>query len=273
MYYQNRFDSHVHSDCSPDGRDSVICLAEQAVRRDFSGIAVTDCCDINSFYEMQYPRRIRESIYSVYKARAAFENKLIISSGIELSQPLSDPVLSDGILEEHSFDVVLCSVKTFQDGISLRGMDFGQFTEDELREKLFGYYEYMLKTVKWGKYDVLSNIAYPIRYIYRSVHSDFPMQTMDDLIESILTELAENGKSLEISTAELRGDLGMILPQSRYIKRFRELGGTYVTIGSGAHSISSVGSDISEGMLSASEAGFENFVFYKQRQPKLLRII
>ncbi len=273
MYYQNRFDSHVHSDCSPGGHDTVICLAEKAVRRDLTGIAITDCCDVNLYREMQVGQRIKESVYSVYKARAAFENKLIIASGIELSQPMSNPEFAEKIAAAHPFDVVLCSVKAFPDGDALRGMDFGKFTEGELLDRLAGYYSYMLDTVRWGKFDVLAYLTYPMRCIYRSGRPDFSYHLLDDLVEEVLRALAEGGKALEISTAELRGELGLVLPQSRYIRRFRELGGQYVTIGSGAHGVGTVGSDISDGMLAAAEAGFEQFAFYKQRQPKLLTII
>ena len=54
MYYQKKFDCHVHSDCSPQGVHSMMSLCEQAVNRGLFGFAVTDCCDCDRFDEMQF---------------------------------------------------------------------------------------------------------------------------------------------------------------------------------------------------------------------------
>ena len=82
MYYQKRFDGHVHSDCSPRGVHSMMSLCEQAINRGLFGMAVTDCCDCDRFDEMQFSERVRESVYCVYKARSVFEGSLVISNGI-----------------------------------------------------------------------------------------------------------------------------------------------------------------------------------------------
>ena len=81
MYYEKRFDCHVHSDCSPRGFDSVIGLCEQAVHRGLMGFAVTDCCDCDRLEEMRFAGRVTESVYCVHKARAVFGGDLIISTG------------------------------------------------------------------------------------------------------------------------------------------------------------------------------------------------
>ena len=91
LFYLNKFDSHVHSDCSPEGRDPVMALCEQAVRKGLAGIAITDRCDFDRYAEKQFGERVRASVYSVYKARAAFGDSLTLSCGVELSQPLAAP--------------------------------------------------------------------------------------------------------------------------------------------------------------------------------------
>lgn len=40
--YINLFDSHVHSDNSPEGRDLVTALCSAAVDKGISGICITD---------------------------------------------------------------------------------------------------------------------------------------------------------------------------------------------------------------------------------------
>ena len=92
------------------------------------------------------------------------------------------------------------------------------------------------------------------------------------MIEVILKKLAENGKALEVNTSALRGKLNMILPPVRYLRMFRELGGEFITIGSGSHSCSSLGADIGEGISLVHEAGFSNYCYYENHKPVFIKI-
>ena len=48
MEYQRIIDSHVHSDNSPDGHNSVINMCEIAVSKNLRVIAFTDHCEVDS---------------------------------------------------------------------------------------------------------------------------------------------------------------------------------------------------------------------------------
>ena len=72
--------------------------------------------------------------------------------------------------------------------------------------------------------------------------------------------------ALEINTSGLRKGEDTH-PSFHYVKRFFELGGKYVTIGSDAHTKEDVGSHIKEGMDIAKRAGFNHVVFYMNRKP------
>lgn len=272
MYHQKRFDGHVHSDCSPRGVDSVMSLCEQAVHRGLFGFAVTDCCDCDRFDEMQFAERVRESIYCVYKARSVFEDSLIISNGIEVGQPLDNIGKADKIINNFPFDMVVASVKKYPDGRKLSDIDYSELSENEIIKLLESYYKMLYETVKWDNFDVLSQITLPMRYVNSEYAPYFSIRHCDDIIEAILKKLAEDEKALEVNTSAMRGKLNMILPPVRYLRMFRELGGKYITIGSGAHSCSSIGSDLSEGISLVNEAGFSSYCYYKNRKPVLVNI-
>ncbi len=272
MYYEKRFDCHVHSDCSPRGVDSVMELCEQAIHRGLIGFAVTDCCDCDRLDEMRFAGRITESVYCVHKARAVFGNSLIISCGIEVGQPLDKANSADKIIETGQFDVVLASVKKYPDGTKISDMDYSEMTEKEIVRNLQFYYELLYKTVQWGNFDVLSQLTLPTRYIHSSEAPNFSIRFCDDIIEAILRYLAENGKALEVNTAALRGKLNMILPPVRYLRMFKELGGEFITIGSGAHGAESLGADLSEGISLVAEAGFDNYCYFDRRNPVFISI-
>ncbi len=267
LFYLNKFDSHVHSDCSPEGRDPVMALCEQAVRKGLTGIAITDCCDFDRYAEKQFGERVRASIYSVYKARAAFGDSLILSCGVELSEPLAQPEHAEKIVALHPFDLVLASIKTFADGGRPSRIKESELSERELSALIAGYFERVRQMVLWGKFDVLSQLTFPMRYLARADAEDVFLRPCDDLIEEILRLAAQKGIALEINTSALRGRARSVQPPVRYVRRFRELGGEFVTIGSGAHEAETLGADIAEGMDCAREAGYRFFTRYINRRP------
>jgi len=272
LFYLNKFDSHVHSDCSPQGRDPVMALCEQAVRKGLTGIAITDCCDFDRYVEKQFGERVRASVYSVYKARAAFGDSLILSCGIELSQPIADPEHAEKIASLYPFDLVLASIKTFADGRRPSRIQAPDFAEEELSGLISGYFEQVRQMVLWGKFDVLSQLTFPLRYLGRADAEDAYLRPCEDLVEEILRLAAKKGIALEINTSALRGRAHAVQPSVRYVRRFRELGGEFVTIGSGAHDTDTLGTDITEGMDLACEAGYKYFTYYINRQPQLAEL-
>ena len=272
MYYQKRFDGHVHSDCSPRGTDSIMTLCEQAVHRGLFGFAVTDCCDCDRFDEMQFSERVRESVYCVYKARSVFSDSLVISNGIEVGQPLDNIGKADKIINGFPFDMVLASVKKYPDGRKISDIDYSELSENEIVKFLESYYKSLYETSKWENFDVLSQLTFPMRYITRENAPYFSIRHCDDIIEMILKKLAEDGKALEVNTSALRGKLNMILPPVRYLRMFRELGGEFVTVGSGSHSCGSLGADIAEGISLVHEAGFSSYCYFEKRKPILIKI-
>ena len=67
-----------------------------------------------------------------------------------------------------------------------------------------------------------------------------PYDEHRELIDEILRTLAEKGKGLELNTSGL-DRCGGYLPTADYFRRFKELGGEIVTVGSDAHQCVRVG--------------------------------
>ena len=64
--------------------------------------------------------------------------------------------------------------------------------------------------------------------------------------------LAENGKGMEINTSGM-DKVGEFLPSYAFIKRFKELGGEIITVGSDSHDDTRVGQYIPEALQIAKE--------------------
>ena len=62
------------------------------------------------------------------------------------------------------------------------------------------------------------------------------------------------------------------MPDINIIKRFKELGGKYVTIGSDAHKSADAGYEIEKGVMTAKTCGFDYFTVFEKRKPELVQI-
>lgn len=77
----------------------------------------------------------------------------------------------------------------------------------------------------------------------------------------MLRAAAQAGKGIEVNTQ------GMILPDAEVLRRFRELGGRYVTMGSDAHSARALGHGLPDGLRAIQDAGFTELTVYRHRKP------
>jgi len=275
MPYKNRMDFHVHTDNSFDGHHSAILLCETAVEKGLRAVAFTDHVEMDFFRENHFDRTARQSFFEVVKARGAFTGKLIVCAGLELGQPLYNLPESEHLVQLYSYDVIIASIH------NLRGKeDFyylrraGVQPDDEIHAMLREYFDELLALAQWGKFDVLAHLTYPLRYIYNSQGlGKIDMQPYAAQIDAVLEAAAKNNLALEINTAGLRQDYGRLVPDEAILRRFKELGGQRVTIGSDAHYADHLGLNIDRGMDLARRCGFEHVTLFKQRDAIAVEIM
>lgn len=262
-------DSHTHSECSFDGNDSVIMLCEQACAREMYSITVTDHCECNEYFEKNVHDDIRRSISQTANAREMYHDRLRVYTGIELGQPTQDIEAARDALSLTEYDFVLGSLH------NLRGKQdfyFLEYTEQSAYELLDRYYDELLELAQQDMFDCLSHLDYPLRYIIGNSGLDIDLSRYSERLDTILETVIKNDKAIEINTSGLRQIIGRTLPDVSVIKRFRELGGKYVTIGSDAHRWGDIGAGIETGLDILSAAGFTHFAVYEKHVPKLLPI-
>lgn len=136
------------------------------------------------------------------------------------------------------------------------------------------YDEYMrvsLETVKTcGFFDVLGHLGYIAKFCpYEDKllrHSDYT-----DAVDAILRTLVERGKGLEVNTNGLYMTPST-MPETAIVKRFFELGGEIVTVGSDAHYESVVGHAVPETLQTLKQIGFKYVCAFDNRQPRFIPI-
>jgi histidinol-phosphatase (PHP family) len=267
--YRYISDSHVHSDCSRDGADPTMMMCESAARLGLYALTMTDHCECNAYVSEAYDRSIRQSYFEARKAGAVFHNRLHVYAGVEIGQPMQNQSAAEDALDSCDFDFVLASVHNVRNLADFFEIDYAHI---EINDALTRYFDEILETIEWGRFDSLSHLTYPWRYIV----GERGLTINDDLykgrIDEILMKLIEKHKALEVNTSGLRQKLGKTMPDLPIIRRYRELGGKLITIGSDAHRWADVCGGIEEGLHLLRQADFNHFTIYIQHEPKFLPI-
>ncbi len=264
MNNKRLIDMHVHSDNSPDGIHSPMYICECAVRNNLRAIAVTDHCEVDEFFEEKYNNMVFHSYFECSKARSAFEGDLLVLIGLEIGQPLSNVDLADKIVNHHNYDFILGSIHTpygFDKDIKeieYDKLDVYKFMED--------YFLELIEIAKWDGCDALAHITCPMRRIQGKYKIDFDYSKISSVTDELLKTMVRYDKALEINTSGLRQNIGLTMHDINLIKRYREVGGKLITIGSDAHNANDCGKGIIEGMEIAVKCGFDKITFYVNRE-------
>lgn len=269
--YKNIVDLHVHTDNSFDGNHSATFFCEKAEFTDLRAVAFTDHCEVDQYKgDPTYEKRIFQAFFEVSKVRSAFRGKILILNGIELGQPAYDIPTADKILATHDYDMVLGSVHNLRGGEDFYFMK--NLTLQEAEKLLKEYFNAIIEMLNWGNFDVLAHLTYPLRYFYSQSNLDIDLSKFQEQIDEILLLTAKSDKALEINTAALRQPLNKLSPEVDIVKRFKELGGKYVSVGSDAHYAEHLACDIDMAYSCALEAGFDSITFFQKRTPIEMKI-
>lgn len=269
--FKNIVDLHVHTDNSFDGNHSATFLCEKAEFMDLRAVAFTDHCEVDQFKDnRQYEKRIFQAFFEIAKVRSAFRGKLLVLNGIELGQPAYDPQTAEDIISRFDYDQVIGSVHNLREREDFYFME--SFNLDETEKFLKEYFDEIINMIKWGNFDVLAHLTYPLRYFYAKSGISVDLNNYKNQIDEILLLTAKNDKALEINTGGLRQPLNKLAPETDIIKRFKELGGKLVTVGSDAHYAEHLAMNIDKAYKAALDAGFNSIAFFQRRTPMLMKI-
>ncbi len=269
--YKNIVDLHVHTDNSFDGNHSATFFCEKAEMMDLRAIAFTDHCEVDQFRgDSAYEKRIFQAFFEISKVRSAFSGKLLVLNGIELGQPAYDAEVANDIVKRYDYDQVIGSVHNLRGGEDFYFME--NLSLDNAEKLLREYFNEIIIMLDWGNFDILAHLTYPLRYFYSKSNLDIDLNNFKKQIDEILLRTAKLEKSLEINTAALRQPLNKLSPEVDVLKRFKELGGKYVSVGSDAHYAEHLAADIDMAYNAALEAGFDSITFFEKRTPMQMRI-
>lgn len=271
MKFKNIIDLHTHTDNSFDGHHSTMFLAETAYMKGLRAVGFTDHLEMDAFYKDRFDRTAIQSFFEIAKARSAFSGKLIVCIGAELGQAIYNKPVSEKLLEMMKYDFIIGSIHNLPEMQDFYYMDFSDESIDYM--KLVGeYFERVLELAQWAKFDSLGHLTYPLRYIVGDYGKSVDLSCFSEIIDEILLTLIKENKALEINTSGYRQTLKDTMPDESILKRYKELGGKLITVGSDAHYAEHLGADIDKGYELALRCGFNEVAVYQDRMPTLIPI-
>ena len=115
------------------------------------------------------------------------------------------------------------------------------------------------------------HLDYVVRY-GNTKDSEYHYETYRDVLDRILTTLLEMEKGIEINTGAIGYHLKDLNPCTDIIKRYRELGGEIITIGSDAHTPENIARGFDRAAEVLSACGFKYYTTFENRMPEFHRI-
>ena len=268
MGYKNLIDTHLHTANSFDGNHSAMRMCEAAVKKSIRSVTFTDHCETDIYEKGNFGVAMTHAFVEAAKAKSAFVGTLLVNNGIELGQPSYDIETAEKIIARYDYDQVIGSIHNLRDRTDFYYVD--EYINKDIDAILNEYFDEILKMIEWGNFDILAHLDYPIRYIVGVKKYPLDFSKFSGKVDEILKLLAEKNKALEINTSGLFMDMRDTLPNISFVKRFKELGGKYITVGSDSHYAEKICQGIETGYDIARKCGFDSVVIFEKRQPILL---
>ena len=193
-----------------------------------------------------------------------YKDKIEVLIGVELGLQPHLGTFSKEYVNRYPFDFVIGSSHMLQGRDPYYRENFAELTDEELYRAMFEETLTIVKRV--DDFDSLGHLDYIVRY-GREQERSYSYDANKEIIDEILKLLIENGKGLELNTAGLKYGLPFAHPYPEILRRYRELGGEIITVGSDGHKPEHLAYDFQkvEGILSA--CGFKYYTEFRQRKP------
>lgn len=275
MNLKSIIDSHTHSKFSPDSKTPLDIACQAAIHAGLGGIAFTD------HLELDWPRLdfsvTPELIDKIISTRSteinALRNKefgaLKILKGLELGFAPRVLDQASAIVQKYDFDFIILSTHA----VDQEDIAQPEFFQNKTKEQVFSRY---LATIyesasTFNDFDVIGHIGYLCRY---TPEQDKALRYADfsDTLDAIFKKLIEKGKGIEVNTAGFLYNLGFSHPDVDSLKRYKELGGEIITIGSDAHKQEHIGNKFTFIVDQLQSIGFKYVTYFENRKPIFVKI-
>jgi histidinol-phosphatase (PHP family) len=291
-------DFHVHTSFSTDSDTPVETQIETLIEKGITEICITDHEDIgytameeetdtnaagsgsanaNSAEQNETsqpesrPFRIDPFTYyeTLLRLIPKYAHRAHISIGVELGLRTDYHHSIEDFAEVCPWDFIIGSTHV------VKGIDpyYPQYWAGKTKKQgILEYYEDTLANIRqFDCFDVYGHIDYIVRYA-PGQRDNYSILDYKDIIDEILKLLIEKGKGIECNTAGFKYGLDNPNPEAYVLKRYHELGGEILTIGSDGHKPEYTAYDFDKVPALLEACGIRYYTVFHERKPIMLPV-
>lgn len=273
------YDYHIHTCFSSDSEETLENVAKQAVSKGLNEICITDHIDIGYPPTTDYPGTpfffdVEKYFNEVSLIRENFRNQIYIKTGVELGL-MPEYAREINAFLSHASNAGLCFDYIIASTHLIQGKDpyYPEFWDglkpDDVIDNYFKYTYDNIRT--FNDFNVYGHLDYITRYVPdKSFVFNYGLHR--DSIDKILKLIIEKGRGIEVNYSNLNKGLTNPNPIPEILKRYRELGGEIITIGSDAHVAKNVGKHSGKMLQLLKKCGFDYITTFEKGKSTMRKI-
>lgn len=267
-------DCHLHSHHSGDSTAPMEEMVQRGIQLGMHTLCFTEHNDFGYPAAPDEPADIfllnaDSYLYELLGLKEKYASKIKILFGLELG--LQPEVFRENAVfaRSHEYDFIIGSSHICHGKDPYYPAFFeGRSDEEAYRE----YFQSELENIrKFSNYDVYGHLDYVVRY-GATKDRDYSYDKYRDILDAILETLLEKEKGIELNTGGIKKGMKDLHPCMDVLKRYRQLGGEIITVGSDAHDPSHMGDSFDRAAEVLKECGFQYYTIFEKRLPEFVKI-
>lgn len=285
-------DFHMHSEFSSDSDTPMEEMIQKAIQLGLKQICFTDHMDFDypkinraqdSGLEVKFLDFLFDAdtyVKKLNELKASYAGQIEILTGIELGLQKQIQPKVKKLMEHYDFDFAIGSShllygddpyflsfwqKLRERYGNIDGKDLDEFI---VKKAIRDYFEEILQNVTlFPWFQVYGHLDYIVRYA-PGKDKYYHVEESMDVIDAILTQLISQNRGIEINTSGLKNGLKTANPHTTILRRYKELGGEIITIGSDAHKPDYIAYEFNRAKEFLLESKFKYYTTFKKKQPQ-----
>jgi histidinol-phosphatase (PHP family) len=258
------FDCHIHSVFSTDSVMDADHACGSAIKLGLEGIAFTDHLDYDFPGDIDFLINFDEYFNIMDEIKEKYSERLNVLRAVEVG--IQPHVLheSEELIRKYPFDYVLASIHIVDRQNPYEREYYTGKTKKEAYTRYLEEIYYMVGNLE--SFDMLGHFGYIVRY---ADYDDRTLRYADysDLFDMIFRKLIEHGRGFELNTGTYRIDRPDAVYDTEILKRYRQLGGELICLGSDAHQTDHMAARFGHFAQVLRDAGFKYTVHFENRKP------
>lgn len=267
-------DYHLHSSFSGDSDTPMEDMILKGISLGLSTMCFTEHMDMDFPYSKpeesgMFELNTDSYLYELIRLKEKYADKIRVLFGVELGiQPHLRRELAV-YAKSYDFDFIIASSHL----CGGRDPYYPSFYEGRSDEE--AYREYFLSIPDcldaFGNFDVYGHLDYVVRY-GKAKDADYCYEKYHDILDRILRTLLEKEKGIELNTGAVGYHLKDMNPCADILRRYRELGGEIITIGSDAHAPAAIVRAFDRAAETLKACGFRYYTTFEKRVPEFHKL-